>query len=47
MAKRSLEKLCEKYDHIELLNCCENAENALAFLENTDVDLLFLDIEMP
>lgn len=47
MARRSLEKMCEKAEQIELINSCENAEEALVCLEKQNIELLFLDIEMP
>lgn len=47
MARRSLEKMCERYEQIELVQSCENADTALVCLNQDDIDLLFLDIEMP
>lgn len=47
MARRSLEKMCEKAEQIDLINSCENAEEALVCLEAQNIELLFLDIEMP
>ena len=47
MARKSLQRLCEKIDTIEVLHTFEDAESALAFLEQNDIDLLFLDVEMP
>ena len=47
MARKSLQRMCEKIENIEVVATLENAESALAFLENDFVDLLFLDIEMP
>ncbi len=48
MARKALERLCEKNRSLELLVTFENGKTALDFLTNTSgVDLLFLDIEMP
>ncbi len=47
MARKSLERLCSKTELIETVGVCSSAAEALALLEVTEVDLLFLDIEMP
>lgn len=47
MARKSLEHLCEKVGSIEIVGLCESAEEALVLLDTVEVDLLFLDIEMP
>ena len=47
MARKSIERLCEKNEHLQLLGIFENGTDALAYLEKEAVDLLFLDIEMP
>lgn len=47
MARKSLQRLCEKLDTIDIIATFENAENALQFLEIEIIDLLFLDVEMP
>jgi len=47
MARKSLTKLCEKIDKLDLLNSFESAEDALESINQEDVDLIFLDIEMP
>lgn len=47
MARKALERLCSKTDIIETVGICSSAAEALALLEEVDVDLLFLDIEMP
>lgn len=47
MARKSLQRLCEKLDALEIVDTFENAETALTFLEDDFVDLLFLDVEMP
>ena len=47
MARKSIERLCEKNEHLQLLGVFENGTDALAYLEKEAVDLLFLDIEMP
>jgi DNA-binding LytR/AlgR family response regulator len=47
MARKYLEKLCQKENDLEVLAVCENAEEALEILNDSEVDILFLDIEMP
>lgn len=47
MARKSIETLCSKVDSIEIVGVYEDAETALAGLEKQEVDLIFLDIDMP
>ena len=47
ICRKSIERLIKKNGQLELLQTCESAEEAIAFLEETPVDLLFLDVEMP
>ncbi|WP_461098117.1 LytR/AlgR family response regulator transcription factor [Spirosoma luteolum] len=47
MARKSLQRLCEQHGSLELLAVFENAEDALAFLSTEEVDLIWLDVEMP
>lgn len=47
MAKKSLTKLCEKMESLELVGTYENGKDALVAIEKDDIDLIFLDIEMP
>ncbi len=47
MARKSLERLCEKYNNLNVVQVCENAKDALKYLAEEPVDLIFLDIEMP
>jgi DNA-binding LytR/AlgR family response regulator len=42
-----LENYVKKTPFLELLARCNNAIDALKYIENGDVDLLFLDIQMP
>ncbi|MCV6630315.1 MAG: LytTR family DNA-binding domain-containing protein [Flavobacteriaceae bacterium] len=42
--KNKLEKF---YPQIEILHCLQDPEEALTILQNTEIDLLFLDIKMP
>lgn len=47
MARKSLQRLCDQHDSLELLATFENAEDALAYLTTESVDLIWLDVEMP
>ena len=47
MARKSLEKLCNKLPQIELLGIYEDAESALKAFSDPNIELLLLDIEMP
>ncbi|MEN7551368.1 LytTR family DNA-binding domain-containing protein [Rapidithrix thailandica] len=47
MARKSLERLCLKSDNLNLVATCENGEQALDTLQEGDIDLVFLDMEMP
>lgn len=42
-----LKSFINKIDYLDLLHVCNNATEALAYLKNNSVDLLFLDINMP
>lgn len=42
-----LKKFIQKIPFLSLQNVCNNAMEAIDFLENNEVDLLFLDINMP
>lgn len=47
MARKSLEKLCNKLSNIDLCGIYEDAESALDAFKDPSIDLLLLDIEMP
>ena len=47
MARKSLERLCKKIETLEVASVLEDAESAITFLQKQNVDLIFLDIEMP
>nr|WP_321450270.1 LytTR family DNA-binding domain-containing protein [uncultured Carboxylicivirga sp.] len=42
-----LEEYVNRIDYLELAGSCRNAVEAMAFLNNNKVDLIFLDIQMP
>ena len=47
MARKALQRLCEQHDSLQLVATFENAEDALAFLAVEEIDLIWLDVEMP
>lgn len=47
MALEVIKHHSQKIPYIELLECFENALEAMAFLQQNKVDLIFLDINMP
>ena len=47
MARKSLRRFCEKIEEIDIVEEFENGESALEYLSESQVDLIFLDIEMP
>lgn len=47
MARKSLQRLCDKVATIEIIGVCSSAQEALDLLGKEEIDLLFLDIEMP
>ena len=47
MARKGLQGYIEKIDFLELVAVCENALELNSVLKQQQVDLLFLDIEMP
>jgi len=47
MARKSLERFCDKSDIIQIEGSFEDAESALNCLNNQKIDVIFLDIEMP
>ncbi|GAB2519052.1 LytR/AlgR family response regulator transcription factor [Spirosoma aerophilum] len=47
MSRKSLQRLCEQHGSLEVLGVFDNATSALDFLAEQEVDLIWLDIEMP
>ena len=47
LSHKAISRLCDKSANIDLLDSFDNGKDALQFLEANDVDLIFLDIEMP
>ena len=47
LSRVSLERLCQKMDNLTVVGTCANGLEALDFLSKNDIDLLFLDVEMP
>lgn len=47
MARKALEKLCSRTDRLEVVSVCNDAEEALDVMSRLEVDLIFLDIQMP
>ncbi len=47
MARKSMQRLCEQHNSLELLAVFENAVSAVTYLTEQAVDLIWLDVEMP
>ena len=47
MARKSLEHLCAKVDTFEMVGVFEDAIQAAGAVDKGDIDLMFLDIELP
>jgi DNA-binding LytR/AlgR family response regulator len=47
LARSFLEKFCNRSGMLTVAGLFPNAEEALAFLKNNEVDIIFLDVEMP
>lgn len=47
IAREILESYVEKIEGLELVKTCKNAFEALTILQQQNIDLLFLDIQMP
>lgn len=47
LARELLETYLQKIPNFELVNSCSSAIDAISIMSSTQIDLLFLDIEMP
>lgn len=47
LSRKSLYRLCQQHDDLQVLGAFESASQALEFLSGQRVDLLWLDVEMP
>ncbi len=47
LATRSLVRLCQKTDILEVKSTFENPLNVISYLNEHNIDLMFLDVEMP
>ncbi len=47
LARDFLARYCEKYGNLEVVASVEDANNAIEFLSSNEVDIIFLDVEMP
>ena len=47
LARDVLENYIGKMSELELVGSCNNAVEAFEFLHKNDIDLIFLDIQMP
>lgn len=47
MSRKSLQRLCEQHESLDLVAVCEDATQALKVLAEQEVDLIWLDVEMP
>jgi len=47
LAVELLEDFVKKVDYLELVNTFNNAIDAVSFINQNNIDLIFLDIQMP
>lgn len=47
VAQKNLQLLAERDPRIDLVGCFGNSEDAIDFMTGNDVDLIFLDVELP
>jgi DNA-binding LytR/AlgR family response regulator len=47
MSRKLLATMCAQLEDIEIAGVCENAMQAIPLLEKEEIDLIFLDVEMP
>ena len=47
IAQDIIESYIAKIPELELVAKCDNAIEAYSFIQNNDIDLMFLDIQMP
>ncbi|MFQ5640952.1 MAG: LytR/AlgR family response regulator transcription factor [bacterium] len=47
LAQRVVEKYCKDIPHVQVVDKCKNALEAMEILYRQDIDVLFLDINMP
>ena len=47
MSQKIIEELIKKTDFLNLVDICGNAIEASKVLANKDIDIMFLDVEMP
>jgi DNA-binding LytR/AlgR family response regulator len=47
LARSFLERYCEKHGNLEVAGSFPDAESALGYLNSNEVNILFLDVEMP
>ena len=47
LARKLIESYIQKLEDLELLGSFKNPEHALTFMEENEIDLIFLDIQMP
>jgi DNA-binding LytR/AlgR family response regulator len=47
LSRSFLEKYCQKYGELEVAGSFEDAGTALQYLNKNEIDILFLDVEMP
>ena len=47
MARSFLQRYCEKNGNLQIAGVFEDAVTALDYLQKNEIDILFLDVEMP
>ena len=47
MSRGFIQRYCEKLGYLEVVGSFEDAQSALTYLHTHEIDIIFLDVEMP